>query len=84
MILVFAHRDCYPGGGMNDLVWYGDSIENFLVETKNNNELLHELKISDSVDLHNTDELTIKYRVKIDKDTNIVSVEWNHTARLMI
>ena len=84
MILVFAHRECYPGGGMNDLVWYGDSIENFLVETKNNNELLRELKISDSVDLHNTDELTIKYRVKIDKDTNIVSVEWNRTARIMI
>ena len=75
MILVFAYMEYYPGGGMNDLVWYGDEIENFLVETKNNNELLYELKTSDSVDLHNTDDLTNKYRVKIDKDTNEVSVE---------
>ena len=75
MILVFAYRECYPGGGMNDLVWHGDEIENFLVETKNNNELLYKLKTSDNVDLHNTDDLTIKYRVKIDKDTNEVFVE---------
>lgn len=37
--------------------------------------LVDELKTSDNVVLHNTDDLTIKYRVSIDKDTNEVSVE---------
>ena len=30
MILVFGYDNYYPGGGVNDLLWCGEEIQNFI------------------------------------------------------
>lgn len=74
MILVFGFDTYYPGGGINDLVFQGKTIEEFEHTLETDNELSKRLSNWDNVEIYDTEtediysvEFVEKTKIKITK-----------------
>lgn len=71
MILVFGYNNYYPGGGVNDLLWCGEEIQNFIDDINTDEELVKEIKSYDYVDLINTNNMKEVHSVKLGEDNTV-------------
>lgn len=75
MILVFGFNDYYPGGGINDLVFQGKTIEEFEHALETDNELSKRLSNLDNVEIYDT-ETEYTYSVEFVEETKIKTTKF--------